>query len=506
MPFDSQPVSSGGPIELHGYDEEAGEGGDRLDPLGGGGAARAVTDGRPDTDRVTRRGFLAMAAAGLVGTGLAPWSGAAASAARPRPTPAQLAWQRDELALFLHFGVNTFTDREWGDGTEDPAVFVPERLDARQWAGAAKAAGFRAMILTAKHHDGFCLWPTATTDHSVASSPWRGGKGDVVRDFVDACRAEGLKAGLYCSPWDRNAPAYGDSPRYNDLYCDQLTELLTRYGPISEVWFDGANGEGPNGKHQLYDWPRFWALVRRLQPDAVIFSDAGPDVRWIGNERGVAGDPNWSTVDPSVVPYPGATGVGVTVELQHGDPNGTVWRPGETDVSIRPGWFWHPSEDGRVRPVDDLADLYFTSVGRNSKLLLNVPPTRDGLLHETDVARLKGMRTYLDGLFAEDLSEGRPPSWTRTGTHTAVAEVDLGHAVPVGLVDLAEGISRGQSVASWTVEGADRGPWVTLASGSTVGYRRLERFGPTAVRRVRLTLTDAFGAPPRVRIGLYAAE
>jgi alpha-L-fucosidase len=208
------------------------------------------------------------------------------------PSEAQLAWQRDELAMFLHFGVNTFTDREWGDGKEDPSIFDPARLDARQWAHTAKAAGFRALILTAKHHDGFCLWPTATTRHSVAASPFRGGKGDVVREFVDACAAEGLRAGLYLSPWDRNHPTYGDSPAYNDVYATQLTELLTHYGTISEVWFDGANGEGPNGRRQVYDWPRVWGLVRRLQPGAVIFSDAGPDVRWCGNERGVAGDPN----------------------------------------------------------------------------------------------------------------------------------------------------------------------------------------------------------------------
>ncbi|MDE3129012.1 MAG: alpha-L-fucosidase, partial [Gemmatimonadota bacterium] len=254
--------------------------------------------------------------------------------------------------MFCHFGVNTFTDREWGDGREDPAIFDPAHLDPRQWARAARAAGFRAMILTAKHHDGFCLWPTATTRHSVASSPWRGGHGDVVREFVHACRAEGLRPGLYLSPWDRNNPAYGDSPKYNDLYCDQLTELLTRYGPIAEVWFDGANGEGPNGRKQVYDWPRFWGLVRRLQPGAVMFSDAGPDVRWCGNERGVAGDPNWSTVDPAVVAVPGQSGPLVTPELQHGDPNGTVWRPAEADVSIRPGWFYHPAENGRVRTVE----------------------------------------------------------------------------------------------------------------------------------------------------------
>ena len=359
-------------------------------------------------ETITRREFARIGLSGLVAGSLPLGALGDASASvqtrRPVPTPAQLEWQRDELALFLHFGVNTFTDREWGDGKEDPGIFAPSSLDARQWARAARAAGFRMMILTAKHHDGFCLWPSAVTKHTVAASPFRGGNGDVVREFVDACRAEGLRAGLYCSPWDRNSPVYGDSPRYNNFFCDQLTELLTRYGRIDEVWFDGANGEGPNGKKQTYDWARFWALVRRLQPQAVMFSDAGPDIRWIGNERGVAGDTNWSTMKPDAVPYPGADGPQIISALQNGDPDGTVWRPGETDVSIRPGWFYHPAEDGRVKTVDQLVDLYFTSVGRNSKLLLNVPPTRAGLLHETDVERLTGMRRLLSVLFQNDLA------------------------------------------------------------------------------------------------------
>src|SRR6184192_1456337 len=230
---------------------------------------------------LTRRAFATTLATALGGS-VAPLPSALRQ--RPRPSPSQLSWQRDDLALFLHFGVNTFTDREWGDGREDPALFNPTALDARQWARAARDAGARALILTAKHHDGFCLWPSGLTTHSVARSPWRGGAGDVVREFTDACRREGLRAGLYLSPWDRNAPVYGDSPRYNDFYCAQLTELLTHYGPIAEMWFDGANGEGPNGRRQAYDWPRVFGLVRRLQPRAVMFSDAGPDVRWCGNE------------------------------------------------------------------------------------------------------------------------------------------------------------------------------------------------------------------------------
>jgi alpha-L-fucosidase len=344
------------------------------------------------------------------------------------------------------------------------------------------------MILTAKHHDGFCLWPTATTRHSVAASPWRGGSGDLVREFTDACRAENLRAGLYLSPWDRNAPVYGDSPRYNDLYIAQLTELLTRYGPIHEVWFDGANGEGPNGRRQEYDWPRVWGAVRRLQPEAVMFSDAGPDVRWIGNERGIAGDPNWSMVNPDVVPYPGATGPGIEEMLQHGDPAGSVWRPGEADVSIRPGWFHHPAEDERVKSVDDLVELYFMSVGRNSKLLLNVPPTRSGQLHDTDVARLAGMRRRLSALLGDVVADR---TRRRLGT--------------VAVADLREPIARlGQRVSRYALHGRMREGWTVLSRGTTIGSRKLDRFEPVRISEVRLELEGDAVAPDDVRVALYA--
>jgi alpha-L-fucosidase len=421
---------------------------------------------------------------------------------RHRPSAAQLQWQRDELAMFLHFGVNTFTDREWGDGKEDPSIFNPARLDARQWARAARAAGFRSMILTAKHHDGFCLWPTATTKHSVASSPWRNGQGDVVREMVDACRAEGLRPGLYLSPWDRNNAAYGDSERYNDLYCDQLTELLTRYGQIAEVWFDGANGEGPNGKKQRYDWPRFWSLVKRHQPDSVIFSDAGPDVRWCGNESGAGGDPNWSMVDPAVVPYPGVSGPAIIPALQHGDPNGTVWRPAEVDTSIRKGWFYHAADDTSVRSVDNLVDLYFNSVGRNSKLLLNVPPTRDGLLHDVDVARLAGFNERLQTVTLTGHSADARTTWKPTGERTAEAIVDLGRTVSASMVRLAENIANGQSVARYTLYSATTGDWSVLSRGGTIGYAKVDRFAPTSMRRLRLVIEDAVATLDPVTIVL----
>lgn len=454
---------------------------------------------------MNRRSFLTVSAASLAACSVRRRGEPAPDNTRPRPSAAQLAWQRDEVALFFHFGVNTFTDREWGDGTERPSIFSPAGLDTRQWARAARSAGARSMILTAKHHDGFCLWPTRTTDHSVAKSPWRSGNGDVVREFVDACRAERMRPGLYLSPWDRNHPAYGDSPRYNEVYCDQLTELLTHYGDIAEVWFDGANGEGPNGKRQVYDWSRVFELVRQLQPGAVVFSDAGPGVRWCGNESGTAGDPNWSTVNPTIVTYPGASGPGIIPALQHGDPLGTVWRPAEVDVSIRPGWFHHPAEDARVRTVDNLVNLYFTSVGRNGKLLLNVPPTRDGLLPDTDVARLTGFRERLTSLFEHDLAAGARATWSSTGARSAQLLLELEQPATIGIARLEEDIARGQSVAQYTLFGGSADESVTLAKGTTIGYTKLDRFAATQVSRVRLVIEDAVAPPTPVRVKLFAA-
>jgi alpha-L-fucosidase len=283
----------------------------------------------------------------------------------------------------------------------------------------------------------------------------------------------------------------------------QLTELLTDYGEIHEVWFDGANGEGPNGKRQEYDWPTTWKLVRKLQPKAVIFSDAGPDVRWIGNERGVAGETNWSTVDPTIVPVPGMTGDEVMRSLTEGDRAGSVWRPGETDVSIRPGWFYHSKEDARVRTADDLVELYFTSVGRNSKLLLNVPPTPEGVLHPRDVESLRGMRAKLEAMFATDLAAGRRVQWRRTSARSGVASVQLATPVAVAVLDLRERIADGQRVAGYTVEGRVEGVWRELSRGSTIGYRRLARWDPVTLDAIRVTVTDAVELPLPLEIHLF---
>jgi len=444
-----------------------------------------------------------------------------------RPTPQQLAWQRDELTMFLHFGVNTFTDREWGDGKEDPKIFNPTELNARQWARVAKEAGFKLMILTAKHHDGFCLWPSKYTGHCVKNSPWRGGKGDVVREFVTACRAAGLKVGLYLSPWDRHEPSYGDSPRYNEFYKNQLTELLTHYGPISEVWFDGACGEGPSGRKQQYDWPAFWGTVRRLQPCALMFSDAGPDVRWVGNERGYAGDPCWATVDAAAVTAPGQGGKAIISMLQHGDPNGTVWRAAECDVSIRPGWFYHEKQDTQVKSLAHLLDIYFKSVGRNGVMLLNVPPNKRGLLSAPDVQRLGEFRKTLNQIFAVNLAAGktvvgagasaklRPSnitdrSWDSywspaDGALPAAAEVDLGKPVTFNVAMIQEYIAQGQRVEEYRLEAFADGAWKQIAAGTTVGHKKLDRFPDVTGSKVRLTILKSRRTPQISHFGLFRA-
>jgi alpha-L-fucosidase len=295
---------------------------------------------------------------------------------------------------------------------------------------------------------------------------------------------------------------YG-SDRYSDFYCDQLTELLTRYGPVHEVWFDGANGEGPSGRRQLYDWPRYWGLVKQLQPESVIFSDAGPDIRWIGNERGSAGETNWSTVDPAVVPFPGATGPLVDRMLQEGDPLGSVWRPGETDTSIRPGWFWHPAEDGRSRSVEDLVRLYDTSVGRNSKLLLNVPPTTAGLLDATDVSRLAGMRQALDARFTSNLATGGTTDWREEPSGQSVLTVALPRPVSLTTAILMEDIAEGQVVARWRLERESNGAWAPLSSGTTIGYKRIATFPAQTCQRVRLTIEASLASPRPLRLELY---
>jgi alpha-L-fucosidase len=410
---------------------------------------------------ITRRTLLATAAA------LPALQEIGQAAALPVPSDRQLRWHELETTAFLHFTINTFTDKEWGYGDEDPNLFQPAKFDADAIVEPLADAGMRGVILTCKHHDGFCLWPTKTTEHRIR-------KGDIVRDIAAAARRKGLLFGVYLSPWDRNAASYG-SPQYVAMYRAQLTELLTQYGPIFEVWHDGANGgDGYYGgarqkrtidKRTYYDWPNTWALVRKLQPGAVIFSDVGPDVRWVGNERGIAGDPCWATYDPvGADGGPASPGDVREKESPTGHRNGSHWLPAECDVSIRPGWFWHERENARVKTPAQLIDLYYKSVGRGANLLLNVPPNRDGLLSAEDIASLKAFGQWRRKTFGKPAPPGQP----------------------FNVIRLKEDIRQGQRIDKAVVE-AFNGEWKELAQTTSVGPRKLIRLEkPTTAERLRV--------------------
>jgi alpha-L-fucosidase len=420
----------------------------------------------------------------------------------PRPTPAQVEWQKRETTAFLHFTVNTFTDREWGNGTESPQIFNPEKLDARQWMKALKNAGFKMAILTAKHHDGFCLWPSRYTDHSVKSSPWKAGKGDVVKEVADACKEFGLAFGFYLSPWDRHEKTYG-TPGYNDFYKAQLRELLTNYGEIAEVWFDGAKGE--KEKDMQYDFDGYWKMVAELQPGAVIFSDAGPGVRWVGNETGNAGDTCWSTITTDGM----MPGVADPKYLNKGDENGVKWIPAETDVSIRPGWFWHAKENSKVRTASNLVNLYYQSVGRNSLLLLNIPPNNQGLLEERDIRAIDSFRIILNQTFASNLLKGTVSSKLTDNNLSSYVVLAINKPVEFSLkkertfdrIMLQENITNGQSIKSGLLEYWDGKSWQVITSFSTIGYKRLLRCKPLHCKKIRLTIKEA-----KYRDGVQLAE
>jgi len=433
--------------------------------------------------------------------------------ARVVPTKGQYNWQQLELTAFIHFGINTFTGREWGDGKEDPALFNPTGLDCEQWVKTLKDGGFKMVIITAKHHDGFCLWPTKTTKHSVSSSPWKNGKGDVVGELRKACDKLGMKFGVYLSPWDRNAECYGDSPAYNRMFVAQLQELLSNYGQVDEVWFDGANGEGPNGKKQVYDWDLFNAVIDSLQPNAVK-AITGNDIRWVGNERGLGRETEWS-----VTPYWSSSYKESAEENQRLGLKGTAkdlgsrekviaarrlfWYPSEVDVSIRPGWFYHPEQDAKVRALANLVDIYFQSVGYNSVLLLNIPPDRRGLINEVDAARLKEFGEYISAVFADNkLPDGEKARVLKVG-ESVEYPVKAGGKVNVFLV--GEDIQKGQRAEEFTVEGLIAGNWKELAKGTTVGYKRLFRFPLCQPEKIRLTLNQS-RADMNIRIaGAYFA-
>lgn len=450
----------------------------------------------------------------------------------PIPSARQLCWHNLEFYGFLHFTVNTFTDREWGYGDELPDVFAPTEFDADQIVATAAGGGMAGLILTCKHHDGFCLWPSRFTEHSVKNSSWRGGRGDVVREVSEACRRYRLKFGVYLSPWDRNHAQYV-RPEYIQYYRNQLRELLMGYGPLFEVWFDGANGgDGFYGgarenrsinRRTYYDWETTWQLVRELQPQACIFSDAGPDVRWVGNEQGIAGDPCWHRFNPEHF-APGEADAG---ELNSGHRRGRCWVPAECDVSIRPGWFYHAAEDDNVKTPGELLELYFQSVGRGAAMLLNLPPDKRGRIHERDAAALLGFHERLARIFSQDLArkarltasntrgsdqlfsprhltDGNRLTYWAADDSVTEAEIVLEfiQSVTFNVVSLREFLPLGQRIAGFMINVAERGQWRKYAAGMAIGSRRLVRGAACTTKRVQIKLRGPV-APALSEIGLF---
>jgi alpha-L-fucosidase len=444
----------------------------------------------------------------------------------PIPSAAQLAWHEMEMNAFVHFTTNTFTGLEWGNGDESESVFNPSQLDVSQWARTLKETGFKTLILTCKHHDGFCLWPSRYTKHSIKYSPYKNGNGDVVKEVSEACKKYGLKFGVYLSPWDRNHAEYG-KPAYITYYRNQLKELFTLYGPISEMWFDGANGGkgyygGANETRKIngatyYDWPTTLSLVRSMQPDVIFFSDAGPGVRWVGNEKGSAGETNWNTISADTL-FAGKAGIEGL--LNTGSPDGDKWIPAETDVSIRPGWFYHKEEDSLVKAPQQLFNIYLTSVGRGSTLLLNIPPDRRGLFHENDIEALKGFRKLLNKEFAVNLAskakvtagsfrgnvkEYSPSNITDGNKNTYWAtddaittgsfEINLGNTSTIKYIVLQEYIRLGQRVKGFTVEIWKDNNWQKVAEGTTIGYKRILAIKPVETHRIRVNIYSSRACP-----------
>ena len=452
----------------------------------------------------------------------------------PVPSISQLSWHEMEMNAFIHFTTNTFTDLEWGYGDEETSIFNPTSFDAEQWISTLKDAGFKGVILTCKHHDGFCLWPSAYTEHSIKNTPYKNGKGDIVKEVSDACQKYGLKFGVYLSPWDRNHKDYG-KPEYIEYYRNQLKELFTNYGPIFEMWFDGANGgDGYYGgtrevrnidRQTYYDWKNTLDMVRSIQPDVVFFSDAGPDIRWVGNESGFVNETNWNTITPDTL-YAGKAGIEGL--LNTGSIDGTQWIPAEVDVSIRPGWFYHEREDSLVKSPEKLFEIYMTSVGRGSNLLLNVPPDRRGLIHENDVQSLKRFKQILDSVFANDIAKNATvkadnfrgktnqfsPSnindgisvtyWeTDDSLKTANIEFEFKKEEKISYILLQEYIELGQRVKAFTVEAWENEAWKPIAQGTTIGYKRILPTTPTTTSKIKISITDAKAAPTLSNVEVY---
>lgn len=451
----------------------------------------------------------------------------------PVPTERQLAWYNTQYYMFIHFTVNTFTDKEWGFGDESPEIFNPTDLDVEQWAKVAKDAGMKGIVITAKHHDGFCLWPSAYTEHSIKNSPYKNGEGDILRELRDACDKYGLKMGVYLSPWDRNHPDYGNE-KYIEYYRNQLNELLSNYGDIFEVWFDGANGGdgyygGANERRNVdrrsyYDWDNTWQIVRELQPMAVMFSDGGPDIRWVGNESGLASSTNWCTLSRDDF-YPGSSN---SDQLGEGHIDGSHWVPAEVDVSIRPGWFYHDSQNDKVKTPEQLMEIYYSSIGRNANLLLNVPPDKRGRIHENDVLALMDFKGLIDLEFADDLAEGlnvKPneiwsskyngmmvtdtnPStfWSpKKGSTGGTLEIDLGAEQEINRILIQEYIELGQNIKSFKLEAFADGKWVQVCEGTTIGYKVIKKFPLILSNKLRISILDSKAVPAISNIEVYRA-
>jgi len=436
----------------------------------------------------------------------------------PLPTKYQLAWHEKEFYLFAHFGPNTFTGKEWGEGTEPSAIFNPSQLDCRQWTRVAKAAGAKGIIITAKHHDGFCLWPSKFSNHTVRESKWKNGKGDVLKELSQACKEAGLKFGVYLSPWDRNHPDYG-TPKYNDVFVGMMKEIFQNYGPVWEMWWDGANGEGPNGKRQEYDWRRFENTVRQFSPGTVVFSDIGPDIRWMGNENGIAGDPNWNYLDTAG--FKRGLGSPSMDTLNHGNYNGRQWIPAECDVSIRPGWFWRASEDEKVKTPRELFSLYLRSVGRGANLLLNVPPDNRGLINERDSVSLIGFKKLRDESFDENLLKTARTYYEFTPRDITFRTVDVNGAFGANLqnfivqlpkattfncIVLREAIHLGQTIRKFKIVFYSGNNITGELKGTSVGRKRILTFPAKTVTSFRVYLEDAKGSDNISRVAAYLID
>jgi alpha-L-fucosidase len=406
----------------------------------------------------------------------------------PTPNAQQLAWHEKEFYLFMHFGPNTFTDLEWGHGSEDPNVFNPTAIDCNQWASIAKAAGAKGIIITAKHHDGFCLWPSKFSKHTVRESKWMNGKGDVLKMLSEACRKQGIEMGVYISPWDRNHPDYG-TPKYNDIYINTMKELLTGYGKFFELWWDGANGEGPNGKKQVYDFTRFKNAALKEQPQLIIFSDIGPHARWIGNENGIINETNWNLLDTAG--FKRGEGAPANDTLNSGNYNGKNWIGAEADVSIRKGWFYHKEEDNTVKSGKTLYDLYLKSVGRGGNLLLNVPPNRKGLIDPLDSASLMQFKQIRDQAFANDVFKNAKILRTKNSI-----EAHLTQEVELNTIVIKEDISKGQRIVKFEVSGGNNLKQLSMiTTGTTIGHKRILTFPKQKLKYIRIHVTESKAIP-----------